>query len=199
MCDSFAADGKTPTYSVFGLGVMVKAVDFNRLLAALQQAQPAYDRALVADMLDDIAERFGKGFSDKSYREQARLLRAADNADAAGVHTARREPDDLTVAYMLGRHDGRKEPIPEPQGLDAAVEAGVRAAEIASDARLSRHKVVRAIIAAAQPHLRGQGVQHREDALPKSYAGEKPRPYHETHEPPHCPSCECDVDAKEVR
>lgn len=61
-------------------------------------ADIAYDRDLIADMLDDIAERFGKGYSEKSYREQARLLREADNTDAQGAgRTVSRKPADGRV------------------------------------------------------------------------------------------------------
>lgn len=89
-------------------------------------------------------------------------------AIVAALQQAQGEPETVeggTIHDWVQKHhqlqrwiEDRFDKDAEPQGLDAAVEAGVRAAEIASDARLSRHKVVRAIIAAAQPHLRGQGV-----------------------------------------
>ena len=55
-----------------------------------------YDRDFIAEMLDAYYEHRNCGqelnhFED-AIREQARLLRKADEEDATGVHTARAEP-----------------------------------------------------------------------------------------------------------
>lgn len=70
-----------------------------------------YDRELIARMLEAFADwgALGGGFKPEAAMEQARLLRAADNRDAAGVHTARREPaagvseDAEEDAYVIRR------------------------------------------------------------------------------------------------
>jgi len=56
----------------------------------------AYDRPLIEDMLNQFADALESGeldgagrYTEASIREQADLLRDANNAEAAGVHTAR--------------------------------------------------------------------------------------------------------------
>lgn len=55
---------------------------------------PDYNRALIADMLDSYHSHMLCDLDlehlESSIREQAELLRAADEADAAGVHTSKR-------------------------------------------------------------------------------------------------------------
>lgn len=55
-----------------------------------------YDRELIAEMLDAYVKhnwcRLDLEHLESSIEEQARLLRAADERDAAGVHTAKAEP-----------------------------------------------------------------------------------------------------------
>lgn len=60
----------------------------------LPEGMPEYDRELIADMLDDMCAKVPNSdtkYSHWSIQEMARLLRAADNRDAEGVHTARRD------------------------------------------------------------------------------------------------------------
>jgi hypothetical protein len=59
-----------------------------------------YDRELIADMLNQYAASLTSGdldgaghFSPASIHEQAVLLLAAEDADAAGVHTAHGSPN----------------------------------------------------------------------------------------------------------
>lgn len=67
-----------------------------------------YDRELVARMLEDGAEGFGRGFSQEAMREQARLLRAADNRDAAGVDGAAFKNFHRSLCERFGyTHDER--------------------------------------------------------------------------------------------
>lgn len=55
-----------------------------------------YDRELIACMLDEYERHTACGMDlahlESSIAQQARLLREADNADAAGVHTATQPP-----------------------------------------------------------------------------------------------------------
>ncbi len=53
-------------------------------IAALRASSPGYDRELIARML----EARPSAYTFAARLEQVELLRAADNADAAGVHTA---------------------------------------------------------------------------------------------------------------
>ena len=60
----------------------------------IDTSQVEYDRELIAKMLDesaDVADCEIGFYSADTLREQAALLRAADNRDAAGVHTGRAE------------------------------------------------------------------------------------------------------------
>ena len=66
----------------------------------------AYDRELIATMLHEGASV--QKFAADAIREQIRLLRAADNADAAGVRTVSRPPKDagavpLPIMEVLDR------------------------------------------------------------------------------------------------
>lgn len=70
--------------------------DIGTKLYATPQPEPKpaaveYDRALIADMLKSGVDG-GMKYSLEAIAEQVRLLEAADNADAAGVRTVRREP-----------------------------------------------------------------------------------------------------------
>lgn len=59
-------------------------------------SEPEYNRSLIADMLEDCHMR-GHVIHEDAVEEQIRLLRAADNADAAKVRTVRASgsaPDD---------------------------------------------------------------------------------------------------------
>lgn len=62
---------------------------------ALAAAKPEYDRVLIAQMLEEYARHrlcdMDLIHLETSMRTQAQLLRAADEANAAGVHTAKRE------------------------------------------------------------------------------------------------------------
>ena len=53
----------------------------------IDTSQVEYDRELIAKMLDELEPVVGLQHIRESVAEQARLLRAADNRDAAGVHT----------------------------------------------------------------------------------------------------------------
>lgn len=58
-------------------------------------SEPEYDRSLIADMLEDASD---DTYSLEAIAEQIRLLRAADNADAAKVRTVRSSgsaPDEI--------------------------------------------------------------------------------------------------------
>ncbi len=77
----------------YGTGGTKQAAGFSRPLYATPQPEPKpveYDRVLIADMLHD-APIIGGKYSREAIAEQVRLLRAADNAEAAGVRTVRRE------------------------------------------------------------------------------------------------------------
>lgn len=68
------------------------AADALRQSQSLPAGAVAYDRELIASMLDSAAN--GRtGYKATSMREQAELLRAADNADADGVNTAALQAD----------------------------------------------------------------------------------------------------------
>lgn len=58
----------------------------------------AYDRELIATMLHEGASV--QKFAADAIREQIRLLRAADNADAAGVRTVSRPPKDAGAVAL---------------------------------------------------------------------------------------------------
>jgi len=57
----------------------------------LPAGAPEYDRELIAEMLTDERSMPVSSYSREAINEQVSLLRAADNRDAEGVHTARRE------------------------------------------------------------------------------------------------------------
>lgn len=69
---------------------------FDRIAAEIVrlrgEVSPKYDRELIARMLEEHASEERPAHTAGAIREQARLLRAADNADAAGVHTATLAP-----------------------------------------------------------------------------------------------------------
>lgn len=74
-------------------------------------SQVEYDRELIAKMLDesaDVADCEIGFYSADTLREQASLLRAADDRDAAGVHTAMTAPDDTEVQYLASLADDPK-------------------------------------------------------------------------------------------
>jgi len=77
---------------------------------------PAYDRELIAEMLDELAEaalnKGGSWFSVREIAEQARLLREADNAEAAKVGTV--AASEASPAEQVGE-DGLP-PLPKPFG-----------------------------------------------------------------------------------
>ena len=54
----------------------------------IDTSQVEYDRELIAKMLDELEPVVGLQYIRDSVAHQAALLRAADNRDAAGVHTA---------------------------------------------------------------------------------------------------------------
>ena len=69
---------------------------------ATPQPRVQYDRQSIASMLESGVNLV---YSPVSIAEQARLLRAADDAEAAGVRTARREPKpaaDVPLPYAWG-------------------------------------------------------------------------------------------------
>ena len=76
--------------------------------------QVEYDRGLIADMLDALITFGDKlaGFTYRSINDQIALLRAADDRDAAGVHTAKQEPPvvDEVVAWAVDRDGDRTFP-----------------------------------------------------------------------------------------
>lgn len=76
-----------------------------------------YDPELVARMLEDAATG-GNSYTLHSILEQARLLRAADNADAAGVHTASKPAGAATLLEIPHdpRTNGSTEPCDAPNG-----------------------------------------------------------------------------------
>ena len=53
----------------------------------IDTSQVEYDRELIAKMLDELEPVVGLQYIRESVANQARLLRAADNRDAAGVRT----------------------------------------------------------------------------------------------------------------
>lgn len=69
---------------------------------------PEYDRELIAEMLDDLTAGTQTKYTLTAIAEQTRLLREADNRDAAGVHTAKRE-DGVPDGWVLVP----REPTPE--------------------------------------------------------------------------------------
>lgn len=68
----------------------------------------AYDRELIATMLHEGASVHK--FTADAIREQIRLLRDADNADAAGVRTARQPPKDAGAVPLPERYSFRTNP-----------------------------------------------------------------------------------------
>lgn len=68
-------------------------------------SQAAYDRELIAKMLDELEPIVGLQHIRESVANQARLLRAAHNHDAAGVHTARATPGDAEAVYQIAHED----------------------------------------------------------------------------------------------
>ena len=86
----------------------------------------SYDRELIAQMLEDYSGWAGP-LTPSAVAEQIDLLRAADNADAAGVHTARRLPPDgiHTCSYQCDQPECIR-----AQRDDLAAQAERDAAEI---------------------------------------------------------------------
>lgn len=62
-----------------------------------------YDRDLIASVLENLMAGGGLQYSRDSVIEQARLLREADDKDAAGVHTAARAAEALAAEALAGR------------------------------------------------------------------------------------------------
>ena len=87
----------------------------------------SYDRELIAQMLEGARRGDLHQFSVESIERAISQLRAADNADAAGVHTARRLPPDgiHTCSYQCDQPECIR-----AQRDDLAAQAERDAAEI---------------------------------------------------------------------
>jgi len=100
-----------------------KTSDFHKAANPASATEPAYDRDLISEMLSDYAAHRGSGiaYSTAAIQEQFDLLRAADNRDAAGVRTVKREApliapggsgEAVAETYSVVRRDsGPKSPI----------------------------------------------------------------------------------------
>ena len=92
---------------------------FDRIAAAARRGEPSYDRELVAEMLEAAAQRNSYLFSVDAIRAQADLLRAADNADAAGVHTARLADTQRAIIEAAERRGYERARAEQPEAGEA--------------------------------------------------------------------------------
>ena len=122
----------------------------------------SYDRELIAQMLEGARRGDLHQFSVESIERAISQLRAADNADAAGVHTARRLPPDgiHTCSYQCDQPECIR-----AQRDDLAAQAERDAAEIVrlrGEVEGMRHEAVEAPAEAFDPSIHpipGEGQQ----------------------------------------
>ena len=131
----------------------------------------SYDRELIAQMLEGARRGDLHQFSVESIERAISQLRAADNADAAGVHTARRLPPDgiHTCSYQCDQPECIR-----AQRDDLAAQAERDAAEIVrlrGEVEGMRHEAVEAPAEAFDPSIHPIPGEGQQPAMPNGVEG----------------------------